>query len=120
MGYQVTDGRLSFSIETETDVFLAETTEDIDVTEDKVVKALEKEAGERLKLEIEAVIKKVQSETGCDIFGFGEYLYRHDAKLWHGAEGRWEEIFRALPVSVSCKVNIKNTAFIRSREAFSK
>ncbi len=120
LGYQVTDGRLSFSIETETDVFLTETTEDIDVTEDKAVKALEKEAGERLKLEIEAVIKKVQSETGCDIFGFGEYLHRHDAKLFHGVEDRWEEIFRALPVSVSCKVNIKNTSFIRSREAFSK
>lgn len=114
MAYQVTNGQLSFSIETETDVYQSEATESIDVSDENEVKALEKEAGARLKMEIEAIIKKVQAETGCDIFGFGQYLHRHDAKMWHGGIGdRWEEIFRALPVSVSCKVNIKNTAFTR-------
>lgn len=117
MAYQITDGRLSFSIETETDVYLAEETKAIDMSDDSAVKALEKEAGARLQMEIEAVIKKVQAETGSDIYGFGQYLHRHDAKLWHGGLGdRWEEIFRALPVSVSCKVNIINTSFVRSWE----
>ena len=117
MAYQITDGRLSFSIETETDVYLAEEKKAIDMSDDSAVKALEKEAGARLQMEIEAVIKKVQAETGSDIYGFGQYLHRHDAKLWHeGLGDRWEEIFRALPVSVSCKVNIKNTSSIRSWE----
>lgn len=117
MDYQVTDGRLTFSIEVEVVVLLAETKSDIDLTDINEVKALEEEAGARLKMEIEAVIKKVQAESGCDIFGFGQYIRQRDAKLWHANEDRWEEIFRALPVSVSCKVKIKNSASVRSREA---
>ena len=28
----------------------------------------------------------------------------------------WSQAFQTLPVTVSCKVNIKNTAFIKSKE----
>jgi spore germination protein KC len=108
---------LSFRVETETNVFLAETQEDIDVLKDDQIQALEEEAGKRLEIEIATLIQKVQRELGTDIFGFGELVYQRDPKKWHSFESRWGEIFPTLPVTVKCKVNIVNTAFITTKEA---
>lgn len=108
---------LSFRVQTETNVYLSETLENIDVLKDDQIKALETEAGKRLEVEIAALIEKVQREMGTDIFGFGNLVHQRDPKLWHSMQSRWGEIFPTLPVSVSCKVNIVNTAFITSKEA---
>jgi spore germination protein KC len=113
-------GNLAFHIETETDVYLAETMEDIDVTEQSQVEALQEEAGKRLQLEIEALIKRVQTELKSDIFGFGHIVHQRDLPLWRQVKDQWNTIFETLPVSVSCKVNVKNTAFITSKEEIKK
>ena len=117
IGYDETDGRFTFHIETETDVYLAETTENIDVRNKDEIQALENEAARRLEMEITSLVKKVQQQMGQDIFGFGAVVHRRDFKAWHEIESRWNEIFRTMPVTVSCKVNIKNTAYISSKEA---
>ena len=109
-------GKLAFRIETETDVYLAETMADIDVMKEDQIKALEEEAGKRLELEINALIKRVQTELKTDIFGFGLIIHQRDLALWRQVENQWDTYFETLPISVSCKVNIKNTAYITSKE----
>ena len=109
-------GKLAFKIETETDVYLAETMADIDVMKEDQIKALEEEAGKRLELEINALIKRVQTELKTDIFGFGHIIHQRDLALWRQVENQWDTVFETLPISVSCKVNIKNTAYITSKE----
>jgi spore germination protein KC len=115
--YDVADGGFAFHIRTETDVYLAETMETIDAGDPAEMRALEDEAARSLEAEIAAVIQKIQRQTGQDILGLGEYLHRRDYRLWHEVEGRWGEIFRDMPITVSCRVNIKNTAFITSEGA---
>jgi spore germination protein KC len=110
-------GQLMMKIETETDVYLAETMKAIDVLNEDQVKALEEEAGKRLALEITTLIHKVQTQIGADIFGFGDYIHRHDVRLWETLKDQWDAVFVTLPVQVSCKVNIRNTASIKSQEA---
>jgi spore germination protein KC len=114
--YAYEGGKLTVRVETETNVYLAETMEDIDVTKEDEIKALEEEAGKRLELEIKAVIDRVQRDLKTDIFGFGHYIHQHNLKLWRQLENNWDTTFETLPVSVSCKVTIKNTAFITSKE----
>jgi spore germination protein KC len=115
--YTNDDGRLAFHVETETDVYLAETMEDIDVLKEETIDALEAEAGKQLATEITAVIRRVQTELKTDIFGFGHTLHQRDFRLWGQVENQWETIFETLPVTVSCKINILNTAYITSRKA---
>ena len=114
--FESSGGQLSFRIETETDVYLAETMENIDVMDSQQIEQLQTEAGKRLELEINALIKKVQTELKTDIFGFGQIVHRRDWRLWNQLKDGWSQTFQTLPVTISCKVNIKNTAFIKSKE----
>ena len=113
-------GTLAFHIKTETNVYLAETMNDIDVLKQDQIEALEEEAGKRLEMEINALIKRVQTELRSDIFGFGHILHQRDLRKWRQVENQWASIFETLPVSVECKVHIVNTAFITSREAITR
>ncbi len=109
-------GQISFQIETETDVYLAENINSLDPLDEQQLKALEKEAEKRLEFEINAMIKQVQTEIKSDIFGFGHIIHQRDLKLWRQIKNDWEQRFETLPVSVTCKVNIKNSAYIKSKE----
>jgi spore germination protein KC len=113
-------GQIRMKIETETKVYLAETMEDIDVLDEDQIKALENEAEKRMALEITAVIQKVQTQMGTDIFGFGNVIHKRDVNLWKSIQDSWSDLFRTLPVDVTCKVTIVNTAFIKSKEAVKK
>lgn len=42
----------------------------------------------------------------ADIFGWGQAVYRKDPALWQRLNGRWPEMFRTLPVSVTSQVTI--------------
>ena len=114
------NGRLSFKIETETNAYLAETSEDIDVLDEEQIEALQEEAGRRLEAECGAVLQKVQKELQSDILGLGSLVHQRDAALWHRLEGQWDSIFPTVSIQVSCKVNIKNTAFIKTKETIKK
>ncbi len=113
-------GQIHMKIETQTKVYLNETMADIDVMDEHQIKALEDEARKRLALEITTLIQRVQTEMGVDIFGFGNTIHKRDVKLWEPLKDHWSEVFQTLPVEVSCKVTIVNTAFIKSKEVLKK
>jgi spore germination protein KC len=73
---------------------------------------LEQSAEKTLKKQIESLIKKVQSEYGVDIFGFGAKLREDKNKVWNDVSGNWEEIFKNLEVDVTTKVHIRNSAVL--------
>ena len=56
-------------------------------------------------------IRAVQTELGCDIFGFGREISRKDPELWKKLKPRWGEIFRTLKVDVSARVHIDNSGY---------
>jgi spore germination protein KC len=111
--FRVKDGKPYMTVKTETDVFLNDykwSTDDIDRQE---ISSLEAVAQRTLARRIGDVIKRVQSEYGSDIFGFGEMIHKQDPALWKTLEGKWDEIFPSLEVNVECKINIVNTAAIK-------
>jgi len=110
-------GKLAFRIETETKVYLAESTNDINVLKQDQIEALQEEAGRRLELEITSLIQRVQAEIKTDIFGLGHILHQRNLSLWRQYENQWDQTFETLPISVECKVHIVNTAYITSKEA---
>ena len=74
------------------------------------LKMLEKNAEAMLKEQIEALIKKVQSEYDADIFRFGAVLWEDNPQAFKRIDGHWEEIFKNIEVNVTAKVLIKNSA----------
>lgn len=60
---------------------------------------LVKSKNEAIKNEILMAIKKAQ-EYNCDVFGFGQEIYKKYPKYWNEIEGKWDEIFPDLDVNV--------------------
>lgn len=81
-------------------------------------KKLEQIAKTALKQQIEALIKKVQTEFDADIFKFGSELRNKDINTWDNVSANWEEIFKDLKVNVKTRVHIKNSATLA--KAFEK
>jgi spore germination protein KC len=111
--FSVENGKLKFSIETETRVYLDEIAEEFDALDEEAVTSLEAAAGAKLKQEMESVIKKVQAEYGSDIFGFGNTIRKKNNKLWASVSGYWNELFPTIEVTVNAKVVIANTAYVK-------
>lgn len=110
---RVKDGKPVITVKTETDVFLDEykhSTYDLDKQE---IIMLQTAAQQSLVQSIGDVIKKVQTEYGSDIFGFGEMVREQNPALWKTLEDKWDEIFPSLEVNVECKINIVNTAAVK-------
>jgi spore germination protein KC len=114
LSFSVQDGKLIFSINTETRVYLAEVAENFDAMDADKITSLEAVAGAKLKQGIEDVIKRVQTEYRSDIFGFGNTIHKEDSKLWSSISKYWDDMFPTLQVMVHTKVNIVNSAYIKS------
>ena len=59
---------------------------------------------------IQNLIRKVQTEYGSDIFGFGNAIYRDAPKYWEKIKPQWDTLFASLQVDVSVDVVIANSA----------
>ncbi|MEA5065881.1 MAG: Ger(x)C family spore germination C-terminal domain-containing protein, partial [Eubacteriales bacterium] len=103
--------------EVDTDVYLAEVQSEIDVMDAAQIESVEREAGRQLSDATERLVRKAQSEFKSDILGLGRRVYQRDVRLWKQLESNWTSIFPTVSVEVSCRVNIKNSAFIKSEEA---
>ncbi len=101
-------GALRFVVHTQTEVALGELDETADVTSMELMNGFEAAAEMQLKTEIERVVALVQ-QTGLDIFGFGEMLHRSNPGAWYQVQDNWEEVFKTLPVEVSCRINFRNS-----------
>lgn len=112
--FEYKDGKLKVNLKTKTTVYLDEVEgNEYSVDEGYIIDELEKVAEKQLEENIRTVIKKVQSEYGSDIFGFGNMIYKKDLKVWKQLSENWEEHFRSLEVEVDSEIQIVNTAFLK-------
>ena len=63
-----------------------------------------------LTTQLEALIKKVQSEYDADIFGFASKLWENQPQTYHAVINNWDEIFKGLQVHVRSRIVIENSA----------
>jgi spore germination protein KC len=72
---------------------------------------LEKRQAEAIRKEIRAALTKAQ-ELKADIFGFGEYLYRHDHRSWQRLKRDWERHFVGAEVEVLVETRVEEVGLI--------
>lgn len=113
MSFSTEGGKLKVTVSSKTKVFLAEIGKPFDSLDEGSIESLEHIAGVMVKKKIEEVIRKVQTEYGSDIFGFGNMIYKKDFRLWNKLAASWDSIFPTLEVDVEAEVKIVNTAYIK-------
>jgi spore germination protein KC len=106
----VENGKIRFTIHTETDAALDELDETADVLDKDNLHAFETLAEKQLQENIARVIGMVQQQYGLDIFGFCDALHRSDLQTWRQVQQNWDSVFKNMQVDVSCKINIRNGA----------
>lgn len=107
----ITEENISFDIEIYTDVTIGELKTETDYISkpEPGRDDLKKLAEENLESDIIEVIKKVQSQFGLDIFGFGNIIRQRNPKLWKTIEDDWDTIFMDLDVNVMSNIHIRNS-----------
>lgn len=106
----VEKGNLQFNIYTDTTVSLDEIQSDYEFYTEEGKSELENELSDMLQKSIYSSIKRIQSEYGADILGFGAKLYENNPTTWNDVKDDWDKTFKTLTISVNSKVNIKNSA----------
>ncbi|MCR4397489.1 MAG: Ger(x)C family spore germination protein [Firmicutes bacterium] len=69
--------------------------------------AMEAEAG--------AVVERVRSAYGSDIFGFGDAFHRKYKREWHEMKGRWDEEFARAEVRINARAFVRETGLLTIR-----
>ncbi len=100
------NGKLSFQISTNTVADYGELETSINIIGVDKREEFIKNTEVLLEDHIKSVVKKVQSNYGVDIFGFGNLLSKQNPKLWKELGPEWETVFKDVDVEVKSKINI--------------
>jgi spore germination protein KC len=106
----VNGNNIHFNIELETRVAIDEINGNGDFFSEEAVKELEQKTEASLTTQIEAFIKKVQSDYDADIFGFASKLWENQPRTYNSVITNWDEIFKGLQIHVHSKILIENSA----------
>ena len=106
--------QITINVETETDTYLNEIDQPMDALDPAAIQAVELIAAQKVMQGIYNMIIRVRADYNSDIFGFGNLIYRQKPKLWETMADRWDQIFPELAINVKCKVNIVNTASLKT------
>lgn len=91
---------------------LFENNSPLDVSDAKNLAVVKKAIEDKIKRDMQAFLRKIQSKYKADIVGFGQQLQRDHPKVWRGLEENWDQTFAASEITVSVDVNINNTGAI--------
>lgn len=116
----VENNTIKFNIDIETRVAIDEVNGSGNFFTEKATKELEQAAEASLTTQIEAFIKKIQSEYGADIFGFASKLWENQPQTYNTVIKNWDEIFKSLQVHVHSKIIIENSALKEDSEEASE
>lgn len=111
--FRYEDDVLSISIKTETTANLTEADKPVNALDTPQITSLEVTAQDMLAHKTSALVKKVQTEFGSDIFGFGSMIYKKNPALWRKIGGDWDALFPKVKVTVESKVRIANSALLK-------
>ncbi|MDQ0062836.1 spore germination protein KC [Paenibacillus harenae] len=123
VGYLITSSNYKIDVDSRSDPlkfhirlkaigYLFENNTPLDVTDPKNLQVINKALEDHIKLDMQAFLRKIQTEYHTDIVGFGQELQRHNPKKWRALEEEWDQYFKAADVSVSVAVTISNTGAI--------
>ena len=71
------------------------------------IERLSKTASEKIKMQAQLGIEKLQKDYRVDLIDISDYLYKYHPKLWKIYEPQWEDIFPDIKVDVKVETRIK-------------
>ena len=80
------------------------------VTE-SILREIEKACADKVKNEISDSFCTLQ-ELGADVYGIGEYLYRHDYPKWEKLKGNFDVLYRNIEPKINVSVHILRTGAV--------
>lgn len=83
------------------------------IMEEELIKAMEQEVAKKIEKQIQALIKKIQTEYGVDVFKVGEYLNKFEPTLWQEYDKDWNKKFQNIPVIVNVTAKIRRIGMIK-------
>lgn len=108
------DNKPVFTIESEAEIQMQETTCKYDLESEDVINDLEKEYSKDLKRIIKKAIKLGQTEKS-DIFGLGNIVYKKNNSYWDKNKDKWhKEIFPELEIKIKTKTRLISNGSIEN------
>lgn len=68
---------------------------------------LEKALAALLEEEVRGAVERAVIRDRCDIFGFGNLLYRTDPAYWRGAAGEWKELMARCGYQITVEAKVQ-------------
>ncbi len=81
--------------------------------EDKFIEKAEKQIDKRVKNDTNKMIEHLQKTYRTDILGIGEYLSKHNPKVWKNIRKNWDEIFPNINIEVNITSKIRRTGLTK-------
>lgn len=111
--YSYDGNRLKVIFDIKTTTALGEVGGDIDVFKKDNVEKIKATATWVFAQRLEKVIKKVQTEFGCDVFGVGTMIRKKDPVLWSKLKENWADYIQNMEVEVRPEIVIINTGLMK-------
>lgn len=103
----VEEGKPQIDIEVKSEANIGSVECDIKLLETENVYNLEKKVEQKIKEQMEKVLKVAQKKYKSDIFGFGEAIHREDPKAWKELKKDWNEKFSNMSVNIDVDLKLR-------------
>lgn len=114
---EVKEDRVHVKIEVQERAGLGAQTTYAELSTPEQFKRLERRQAEVIKDEIRAAVTKAKAYK-ADIFGFGEYLFKHDNQKWQRLEKEWDRYFVDADVEIKVEAMVKELGLITRPATF--
>lgn len=104
------NGSVAIIVDVNTNAGVAESSEDLDFTNNATVKQLERCLEAELVEEIQTLVSLVQKQYETDIFGFGREIEAHMPSEWSKLKTDWNKNFTNLEVKANVHVTVNGSA----------
>jgi len=110
---KIKDEKLVFLIEIKEEGNIGDQQGNGDLTTPELIQKLEEETAKAIEKNIRDVVELAQKEYHCDIFGFGEIVYRKHLNYWQQVQENWDEEFSNTPVEIKVTAKIRRAGLIK-------
>lgn len=90
-----------------------------DVPQKEFAAMIKNVATDKLKNLVNEAVAVCQ-ELQCDIFGFADYIWKHNPKGWRKIEENWKEIFADIPITVIVDIEVPSFGDVTQSIAIEK
>lgn len=110
---QLAEGKITCMVKIEEEGNVGEQHGTGDLTKQDMVKQMEEETEKAIMKEIRDVIQMVQNKYKCDVFGFGDEVYRKYPDYWEKVKDKWDEEFCQVAVEIKVESKIRRTGLTK-------